>query len=222
METKHGRHSSAIHEGERCRARRIVRWRLGIHRRGRCARSRRSALQARARTTETRNTCPYCSVACGMIMYSQGDSRRTPRPRSSISRATPTIRPIAARSARRARRCSTSSTAPNRLQVPDAPQAGHRTSSSAITWDDALDRIARLMKDDRDANFIAKNDDGVTVNRWTDAPASSPRPRPRNETALPDLQGRARRSGCWHSTTRRGFDTARRCPVWARHSAVAR
>ena len=22
------------------------------------------------------------------------------------------------------------------------------------------------MKDDRDANFIAKNDDGVTVNRW--------------------------------------------------------
>ena len=31
----------------------------------------------------------------------------------------------------------------------------------------ALDRIARLMKDDRDRNFIAKNNDGVTVNRWT-------------------------------------------------------
>ena len=26
-----------------------------------------------ATTTETRNTCPYCSVACGIIMYSQGD-----------------------------------------------------------------------------------------------------------------------------------------------------
>ena len=26
-----------------------------------------------ARTTETRNTCPYCSVACGIIMYSKGD-----------------------------------------------------------------------------------------------------------------------------------------------------
>ena len=25
-------------------------------------------------TTETRNTCPYCSVACGIIMYSQGRS----------------------------------------------------------------------------------------------------------------------------------------------------
>ena len=35
-----------------------------------------------------------------------------------------------------------------------------------IEWDEALDRIARLMKDDRDANFIEKNDQGMTVNRW--------------------------------------------------------
>ena len=26
-----------------------------------------------ARTTETRNTCPYCAVGCGIIMYSLGD-----------------------------------------------------------------------------------------------------------------------------------------------------
>ena len=25
-----------------------------------------------ARTRETRNTCPYCSVGCGLILYSQG------------------------------------------------------------------------------------------------------------------------------------------------------
>ena len=24
-------------------------------------------------TTETRNTCPYCAVACGVIIYSKGD-----------------------------------------------------------------------------------------------------------------------------------------------------
>ena len=36
-----------------------------------------------------------------------------------------------------------------------------------ITWDEALDRIARHLKDDRDANFVAQNQDGVTVNRWT-------------------------------------------------------
>jgi formate dehydrogenase major subunit len=36
-----------------------------------------------------------------------------------------------------------------------------------VSWDYALDRIARFMKDDRDKNFIARNNDGVTVNRWT-------------------------------------------------------
>ncbi|OUL97869.1 sulfate ABC transporter substrate-binding protein, partial [Paraburkholderia hospita] len=35
-----------------------------------------------------------------------------------------------------------------------------------ISWDDALDRIAKLMKEDRDANFIEKTEDGKTVNRW--------------------------------------------------------
>jgi formate dehydrogenase major subunit len=36
-----------------------------------------------------------------------------------------------------------------------------------ISWDDALNRIARHMKDDRDKNFITANKSGVTVNRWT-------------------------------------------------------
>ena len=36
----------------------------------------------------------------------------------------------------------------------------------ADPWDEALDKIARLMKEDRDKNFIAKNADGQTVNRW--------------------------------------------------------
>ena len=27
-------------------------------------------------TTETRNTCPYCSVGCGLILYSQGDAAK--------------------------------------------------------------------------------------------------------------------------------------------------
>jgi formate dehydrogenase major subunit len=35
----------------------------------------------------------------------------------------------------------------------------------AHQWDEALDRIADLMKD-RDANFIEKNAQGQTVNRW--------------------------------------------------------
>jgi formate dehydrogenase major subunit len=35
-----------------------------------------------------------------------------------------------------------------------------------VTWDFAMERIAKLMKEDRDANFIEKSADGVTVNRW--------------------------------------------------------
>jgi len=36
-----------------------------------------------------------------------------------------------------------------------------------ISWDDAYTRIAKLMKEDRDANFIQRSDDGKIVNRWT-------------------------------------------------------
>ena len=36
-----------------------------------------------------------------------------------------------------------------------------------IPWDDAFTRIAKLLKQDRDANFVAKTADGKTVNRWT-------------------------------------------------------
>ena len=36
-----------------------------------------------------------------------------------------------------------------------------------ITWDEALDKIARAMKDDRDENLVQFNEAGVPVNRWT-------------------------------------------------------
>ncbi|MCF5570108.1 formate dehydrogenase-N subunit alpha, partial [Pseudomonas sp. PA-3-11C] len=35
-----------------------------------------------------------------------------------------------------------------------------------ISWEHAIERIARLMKDDRDANFIERNAKGTLVNRW--------------------------------------------------------
>ena len=68
-------------------------------------------------TTETRNTCPYCSVACGIIMYSKGDLKKGEPAESSTSKAIRTTRPIAARSVRRARRCRLRA-APTRLKYP--------------------------------------------------------------------------------------------------------
>jgi anaerobic selenocysteine-containing dehydrogenase len=60
-----------------------------------------------------------------------------------------------------------------------------------ISWDAAMDRIAKLMKEDRDKNFVAKNRDGVTVNRWlTDRFLRHLVAKQRG--GLPHLQARAR------------------------------
>src|SRR5699024_12167652 len=32
------------------------------------------------RATETRSTCPYCSVACGILVYSMGDGAKNAKP----------------------------------------------------------------------------------------------------------------------------------------------
>jgi formate dehydrogenase major subunit len=53
---------------------------------------------------------------------------------------------------------------PNRLKFPEYRAPGER-EWKRVGWDWALDRIVRLMKDDRDQNFITKSGD-VTVNRW--------------------------------------------------------
>lgn len=38
------------------------------------------------RARETRNTCTYCSVGCGLLMYSLGDGAKTPKKAFSISK----------------------------------------------------------------------------------------------------------------------------------------
>jgi len=54
---------------------------------------------------------------------------------------------------------------PNRLKYPEYRAPG-TNEWKRISWDEAFTKIARLMKDDRDKNFIAKNADGAVVNRW--------------------------------------------------------
>jgi formate dehydrogenase major subunit len=54
---------------------------------------------------------------------------------------------------------------PNRLKYPEVREAGSN-EWKRLTWDDALNRVAVLMKADRDANFMTANAEGKTVNRW--------------------------------------------------------
>jgi formate dehydrogenase major subunit len=119
-----------------------------------------------AKTTETRNTCPYCSVACGIIMYSRGDHKKGEE--ATITH----IEGDYDHPTNRGTLCPKGAglldmvNAPTRTKFPQVREPGS-AAWKRISWDEALGRIARLMKDDRDKNFIAKNKDGVTVNRWT-------------------------------------------------------
>jgi formate dehydrogenase major subunit len=115
--------------------------------------------------TETRNTCTYCSVACGILIYSLGD--RAKNATSDIIH----IEGDPDHPVNRGTLCPKGSAlldvvhAPTRLKTPRYRAPGS-SDFKEVTWDFALDRIAKLMKDDRDKNFIAKNAQGTTVNRW--------------------------------------------------------
>jgi formate dehydrogenase major subunit len=119
-----------------------------------------------ANTTETRNTCPYCSVACGIIIYSKGDVRKNEQ--ADIIH----IEGDADHPTNLGTLCPKGAAlkdfvhAPTRLKYPMVRRPGS-DRFERISWDQAFDRIARLMKDDRDANFLPRNEADLPVNRWT-------------------------------------------------------
>jgi formate dehydrogenase major subunit len=54
---------------------------------------------------------------------------------------------------------------PNRVKFPEVRAPGS-SEWKRISWDDAIERIAKHMKADRDKNLVVKNSAGTTVNRW--------------------------------------------------------
>lgn len=116
------------------------------------------------KATETRNACPYCAVACGVLIYSMADAKDGKAkvmhiegdPDHPVNRGT--LCPRGAASLGYVH-------SPNRLLYPMHRKPGS-DKYERVSWEFALDRITKLMKEDRDKNFIAKNRDGVTVNRW--------------------------------------------------------
>lgn len=117
------------------------------------------------RAKEVRNTCTYCSVGCGLLMYSLGDGAKNATARIFHIEGDPD-HPVS-----RGALCPKGAglldyvNSPNRLKYPQYRAPGSN-EWQRLSWDEALNKIARLMKDDRDANFIETNEDGITVNRW--------------------------------------------------------
>ncbi len=117
-----------------------------------------------ARTTETRSTCPYCAVSCGMIIHTLGDKAKNATPAVVYVEGDPD-HPI-----NRGTLCPKGATvkddinSPNRLLKPQVRKPGS-DKWEEISWDDAITRIARHVKDTRDKNLVQKNAKGQLVNR---------------------------------------------------------
>src|SRR5438132_9296406 len=124
-----------------------------------------------ARTTETRSTCPYCSVSCGVIIHTLGDKAKNVTaqvvhvegdPDHPINRGT-----LCPKGASLQQDIVNS----RRLLKPQVRRPGSDRWED-IGWDQAIDEIARRVKKTRDDTFVAADAQGHTVNRcegiaWT-------------------------------------------------------
>ena len=124
-----------------------------------------------ARATETRSTCPYCSVSCGVIIYTLGDKAKNVTPQVIHVEGDPD-HPI-----NRGTLCPKGSSLeqdilnPRRLAKPQVRRPGG-TGWEDISWDDAINEIGRAVKKTRDLTFVERDTAANTVNRnegiaWT-------------------------------------------------------
>ncbi|CAA7623473.1 Molybdopterin oxidoreductase Fe4S4 region [Magnetospirillum sp. LM-5] len=119
-----------------------------------------------ARTTETRNTCPYCSVSCGVIIHTTGDGSKNTKAEIVHVEGDPD-HPV-----NRGSLCPKGAALLDFIRSETrVKQPMHRAAGEAgfkpVSWDFVMERVARLMKDDRDANFKQTSDDGKTLNHWS-------------------------------------------------------
>jgi formate dehydrogenase major subunit len=117
-----------------------------------------------SRTTETRSTCPYCSVSCGVIIHTLGDKAKNVTTQVVHVEGDPD-HPI-----NRGTLCPKGASLYNeitndrRLLKPVVRRPGSNRWED-ISWDQAINEIARHIKKTRDDTFIETDKDGRTVNR---------------------------------------------------------
>jgi formate dehydrogenase major subunit len=119
-----------------------------------------------ARTTETRSTCPYCSVSCGVILHTLGDKSRNVTPRIVHVEGDPD-HPI-----NQGTLCPKGITLKQnivndrRLTTVRYRAPGSRTWEDK-SWDWAIDRIARSLKKTRDEKLRVKDAQSRAINALT-------------------------------------------------------
>ncbi len=117
-----------------------------------------------SKTTETRSTCPYCSVSCGVIIYTIGDKAKNVTPQVIHVEGDPD-HPI-----NRGTLCPKGSSLyhdilnDRRLLKPEVRRPGS-DHWEPIPWDQAYEEIGRHIKTARDESFVTTDAQGRTVNR---------------------------------------------------------
>src|SRR5690242_11729561 len=117
-----------------------------------------------SRASETRSTCPYCSVSCGVIIYTLGDKAKNAAAQVIHVEGDPD-HPI-----NRGTLCPKGASLeqdilnPRRLTRPQVRRPGSDHWED-ISWDAAIDEIGRRVKKTRDQTFVAQDAQGKTVNR---------------------------------------------------------
>ena len=117
-----------------------------------------------ARTTETRSTCPYCSVSCGVIIHTIGDKAKNVTPQVVHVEGDPD-HPI-----NRGTLCPKGSSLmqdimnERRLLKPQVRRPGSDHWED-IEWDRAFEEIGRHIKKTRDETFITTDAQSREVNR---------------------------------------------------------
>jgi formate dehydrogenase major subunit len=117
-----------------------------------------------SRTTETRSTCPYCAVSCGVIIHTLGDRAK------NVTASVVHVEGDPDHPINRGTLCPKGATLrddinnPNRITKPMVRRPGS-SRWEEISWDDAIAGIARHIKTTRDTCFVAKNAKDQVVNR---------------------------------------------------------
>lgn len=117
-----------------------------------------------ARAKETRSTCPYCAVGCGVLIYTIGDDAKNVIPQVIHVEGDPdhptncgTLCPKGASLHQDIRN-------PRRLLKPQVRRPGSDRWDD-ISWDQAVDEISQRIKKTRDDTFVEKDAEGRIVNR---------------------------------------------------------
>jgi formate dehydrogenase major subunit len=119
-----------------------------------------------ARTTETRSTCPYCSVSCGVIIHTLGDKSKNVKPTVVHVEGDPD-HPI-----NQGTLCPKGVTLKQDIvNERRLTKVMYRAPGSSKweekSWDFAIDRIAHLIKESRDKNLLETDAQGHKVNSLT-------------------------------------------------------